>query len=94
MEKYVEQYQAWGGGLTRPIWPDMQGWQEGNFSMTEMPGPPVPGWFRKMLLTAKHRTERDVSSRQRVSLHTFLSVRALRRSPPYPWTAGELAPSP
>jgi hypothetical protein len=38
--------------------------------------------------------ERDVSSRQRVSLHTFLSVRALRRSPPYPWTAGEPAPSP
>jgi hypothetical protein len=37
MEKYVEQYQAWGGGLTRPIWPDVQGWQEGNFAMTEVP---------------------------------------------------------
>jgi hypothetical protein len=35
MEKYVEQYQAWGGGLTLPIWPDVQGWQEGNFSITE-----------------------------------------------------------
>ncbi len=28
MEEYVEQYQAWGGGLTRPIWPDVQGWQD------------------------------------------------------------------
>jgi len=48
MEKYVEQYQAWGGGLTRPTWPDVQGWQEGNFSMTEVPATPVPAWFRKI----------------------------------------------
>ena len=40
--KYVEQYQAWGGGLTRPIWSDVQGWEEGNFVMTEAPATPVP----------------------------------------------------
>jgi hypothetical protein len=54
MEKYVEQYHAWGGGLTLPIWPDVQGWQEGNFSMTEVSGTPVPAWFRKMLRSTKH----------------------------------------
>jgi hypothetical protein len=54
MEKYVEQYQAWGGGLTRPICPDMQGWQEGNFSITEVPGTPVPSWFRKILRSKKN----------------------------------------
>jgi len=48
MEKYVKQYQAWGGGLTLPIWTDVQGWQEGNFVITEVPGTPVPSWFRKM----------------------------------------------
>jgi len=52
--KYVEQYQAWGGGLTRPIWPDVQGWQEGNFAMTEVPATPVPAWFRKMLRSKKN----------------------------------------
>jgi hypothetical protein len=54
MEKYVEQYQAWGGRLTRPIWPDVQGWQEGNFSITEVPVTPVPAWFRKMLRSKKN----------------------------------------
>jgi len=54
MEKYVEQYQAWGGGLTLPIWPDVQGWQEGNFAITEVPGTPVPAWFRKMRRSKKN----------------------------------------
>jgi hypothetical protein len=54
MEKCVEQYQAWGGGLSLPIWPDVQGWQEGNFSMTAVPATPVPAWFRKMLRSKKN----------------------------------------
>ena len=54
MENYVEQYQAWGGRLHLPIWPDVQGWQEGNFSMTEVPATPVPAWFRKMLRSQKN----------------------------------------
>ena len=37
MDRYVEQYQVWGGGLTLPIWTAVQGWQEGNFSITEVP---------------------------------------------------------
>lgn len=49
MEKYVEQYQAWGGGLTLPIWTDVQGWQEGNVSITEVPETPVLSGFPKML---------------------------------------------
>ena len=52
MQKYVEQYQAWGGGLTRPAWTDVEGWQE-------VPGIPLPAWFRKMLLTAKHHTDTE-----------------------------------
>jgi hypothetical protein len=57
MEKSVEQYQAWGGGLTRPIWTDVEGWQEGNFSITEVPGTPVPSWFRKILCSKKNHTD-------------------------------------
>ena len=74
MKKYVEQYQDWDGGLTRPPWTDVEGWQEGNFSMTEMPGPPVPGWFRKMLLTAKHRTESETFPLVSGSVCTRFSV--------------------
>jgi hypothetical protein len=54
MKKYVEQYQGWGGGLTRPIWPDVQGWQEGNFSMTEVPATPISSWSRKTLRSKKN----------------------------------------
>ena len=54
MEEYVEQYQAWGGGITLPIWTDVQGWQEGNFVITEVPGTPVPSWFRKILRSKKN----------------------------------------
>jgi len=49
MEKYVEQYQAWGGGITLPVWTDVQGWQEGNCVITEVPGTPDPLWLRKIL---------------------------------------------
>lgn len=49
MEKYVEQYHALGGGLTLPILTNVQGWKEGNFSSTEIPGTPLPAWFRKIL---------------------------------------------
>jgi hypothetical protein len=59
MKKYVEQYQDWGGGLTRPTWTDVEGWEEGNFSMTGIPGTPVTAWFRKMLLTAKPHTDSE-----------------------------------
>ena len=38
---------------------DVEGWQEGHFSMTEVPGIPFPAWFRKMLLTAKHHTDTE-----------------------------------
>jgi hypothetical protein len=54
MEKCVEQYQARGGGLTLPIRMDVQGWQEGNFSITEVPVTPVPTRFRKMLYSKKN----------------------------------------
>jgi hypothetical protein len=54
MEKCVEQYQARGGGLTLPIRMDLQGWQEGNFSITVVPGTPVPRRFRKMLYSKKN----------------------------------------
>jgi len=57
MKKPIEQYQAWGGGLTRPTWTDIEGWHEGDFSITKVPGTPVSAWFRKILLTAKHQTE-------------------------------------
>jgi hypothetical protein len=57
MEKYVEQYQAWGGGLTRPIWTDVQGWQERNVSITEVPGPPVPSGFQKILRSKQDLTD-------------------------------------
>jgi hypothetical protein len=49
MEKYVEQYHAWGGQLTLPLWTDVQGWKKGSFSITEAPGTPLPAWFRKIL---------------------------------------------
>jgi len=38
MGNVVEQYQAWGGGVTIPTWTDVQGWKEGNFSIIEVPG--------------------------------------------------------
>jgi len=38
MDNGVEQYQAWGGGVTRPTWTEVQGGHEGNVSMTEVPG--------------------------------------------------------
>lgn len=53
MEKCVEQYQVRGGGLTLPIRMDVQGWQEGNFSITEVPVTPVPTRFQKMLYSKK-----------------------------------------
>lgn len=53
MEKDIEQYHAWGGGIARPIWPDMQGWTAGNVVMTEVPGTPVPSWLRKILRSKK-----------------------------------------
>ncbi len=37
MKNVVEQYQAWGGGVTLPTWTDVQGWKEGNFSIIEVP---------------------------------------------------------
>jgi len=37
MKNVVERYQAWGGGVTRPTWTDVQGWKEGNFSIIEVP---------------------------------------------------------
>ena len=54
MEEYIEQCQDSSGGLNLPIWPDVQGWQEGNFSITEVPVTPVPAWFRKMLRSKKN----------------------------------------
>ena len=54
MKKYTEQYQEWGGGLTRPTWTDVEGWKEGNFFMTRIPGTPVTAWFRKMLRSKKN----------------------------------------
>ena len=59
MEKYVEQYQAGGGGLTLPTWTDVEGWQEGHFSITEVSGISLPAWFRKIRLTAKHHTDTE-----------------------------------
>jgi len=63
MEKYVEQYQARGGGITPPIWTDVQGWQEGNFVIPEVPGTPVPLWFQKML-----RGEKNLADIEQVPL--------------------------
>ena len=57
MEKYVEQYQAWGGGLTLPIWTDVQGWKEGNVSITEIPGTPVRSGFPKRLSSKGNLTD-------------------------------------
>jgi len=37
MENVVEQYQAWGRGVSLPAWTDVQEWQEGNFSIIEVP---------------------------------------------------------
>ena len=54
MDRYVEQYQAWGGGLTLPIWTDVPGWQDGNFSITEVLETPVPAWVRTMRRIEKH----------------------------------------
>ena len=53
MDKSVEQYQAWGGGLTLPTWTNVQGWKEGHCSITEIPGTSVPPWFREMLRSKK-----------------------------------------
>ena len=53
MDKSVEQYQAWGGGLTLPTWTNVQGWKEGHCSITEIPGTSVPSWFREMLRSKK-----------------------------------------
>jgi hypothetical protein len=61
MEKYVEQYQAWGGGLSLPIWPDVQGWQEGNFSIN---------WLR-VLGTAERS---QVDQRVRHHLHAIVPL--------------------
>jgi hypothetical protein len=33
---------------------DVQGWQEGNFVITEVPGTPVPLWLQKMLRGKKN----------------------------------------
>ncbi len=49
MAKDVEQYQAWGGGCTLPIWTDVQGWPEGTCVMIEAPGTSNPVWLRKIL---------------------------------------------
>ena len=49
MAKDVEQDQAWGGGITRPVWTDVQGWHEGNGAMTEGPGTPDPLWLQQIL---------------------------------------------
>ena len=54
MDKYVAQYHAWGGGLTLPIWTDVQGWKEGTFSITEVPGTPLPAWFKRILRSKKN----------------------------------------
>jgi hypothetical protein len=32
----------------------VQGWQERNFSVTEVPGTPIPAQFRKILGSKKH----------------------------------------
>jgi hypothetical protein len=49
MAKDVEQDQAWGGGITRPVWTAVQGWHEGNGVMTEGPGTPDPLWLQQIL---------------------------------------------
>jgi len=48
-KRRVEQDQAWGGGITRPVWTDVQGWHEGNGAMTEGPGTPDPLWLQQIL---------------------------------------------
>ena len=53
MERCIEQYQYWSGGLILPSWTDVEGWHEGHFSIMEVPRTPVPTGFQKMLLTAK-----------------------------------------
>lgn len=37
MKNVVEQGQVWGAGVTLSTWTDVQGWQEGNFSIIEVP---------------------------------------------------------
>lgn len=32
----------------------MQGWKEGTFSITEVPGTPLPAWFKKILRSKKN----------------------------------------
>jgi hypothetical protein len=54
MDKYVEQYHAWGGGLTPPRWTNVQGWKEGNLFISEVPGTPLPAWFKKILRNKKN----------------------------------------
>jgi len=57
MEKAVEQYQAWGGGLTLPIWTDVQGWHEGNLVMSKVPGTSAPLGLQKILHGQKKRAD-------------------------------------
>jgi hypothetical protein len=59
MESYIEKYHVWGGGLTLPMWTDVQGWKEGNVSIPEVPSTPVPSWVRKMLGSRKNLTEKE-----------------------------------
>ena len=61
MDKHVEQYHAWGGGLTLPIWTDVQGWKEGTFSITEVPGTPLPAWFKRILRSKKNLADIEKS---------------------------------
>jgi hypothetical protein len=49
MESYLEQYEARDGGVTLHTWTDVQGIKKENFYITEMPGTPIPWWFRKVL---------------------------------------------
>ena len=53
MKNVVEQYQAWGGGVTLPTWTDVQGGKKENFYITGVSGTPVAPWFRAVLRT-KH----------------------------------------
>jgi hypothetical protein len=53
-EKDVKQYHAWGGGLTFALWTDVQRGKEGSFSITEVPGTPLPAWFKKILRSKKN----------------------------------------
>jgi len=67
MDKYVEQYHAWGGGLTLPLWTNVQGWKEGKFSITEVPRTPLPVWFKKILRGKKNLADIEADI-ERISL--------------------------